>query len=182
MSGLVGQLVALLGVVIGGVMSYLVGALAERNRWRREEATRWDGSLLQAYSDYGHAVRECAHYYQRLAAHRGLTDHPAPLAPADDVLEKAAAAESRRSAMVEPISLLSNAETAEAVREVNLCIWHLEWLARGQLAGDQASWAAAFSAYRTARAEYYRSARRSLRIAEMGALREVPWPPPWSVA
>jgi hypothetical protein len=178
MSGLVDQLPALLGVVIGGVMSYLVGALAERSRWRRQQETRWDSHLLQAYSDYGHSVKECATYYRRLAAHRGLIDHPAPLEPSGDILEQAAIAEGRRSAMMEPLSLLTNTETAKAVRRLNECLWHLEWLARGELEGDPSSWARAHSDYRTARAEFYRHARLSLQIAEMKILHEPPWAPP----
>lgn len=82
-------------------MSYLVGALTERSRWRRQQETRWDGHLLQAYSEYSHAVKECATRYQRLAAYRGLVDHPAPLQPTDAELEQAATAEGRRAASVE---------------------------------------------------------------------------------
>ena len=178
MSALVDQLPALLGVVTGGVMSYVVGALTERSRWRRQQETRWDSHLLQAYSDYGHAVKECATYYRRLAAHRGMIDHPAPLEPTGDILEQAATAEGRRSAMMETLSLLTNTETAHAVRKLNESLWHLEWLARGQLAGDATSWAHAHSNYRTARAEFFRQARRSLQIAEMSTLREATWAPP----
>lgn len=179
MGGIVDQLPTLLGVVVGGLMSYVVGALTERSRWRRQQEIRWDGQLLQAYSDYGHAVKECATRYLRLAAHRGLTDHPAPLEPTDAELEQAAAAESRRAAAVEALHLLTDAETAEAVQRLNRCVWHLEWLARGQLPGEPSSWAQAFHEYRAARDEFYERARRSLRVAEMGPVREAPWPPPW---
>ncbi|GGO80425.1 hypothetical protein [Wenjunlia tyrosinilytica] len=177
--GLGDQLPTLVGVVVGGAMSYLVGTLTERSRWRREQAARWDGRLLEAYSDYADAVKECVTYYQRLAAHRGLSNHPAPLQPTEETSERAAAAEARRSAMVEPLSLLTNAETAQAVREVNQCVWHLEWLARGRKAGDAAAWEEAFGAYRTARAEFYRQARRSLNIPEMAGLPDSQWPPRW---
>jgi hypothetical protein len=182
MSGIVGQLPTLLGVVVGGLMSYVVGALTERSRWRRQQEIRWDGQLLQAYSDYGHAVKECATRYLRLAAHPGLTDHPAPLEPTDAELEEAAAAESRRAATVEALRLLTDAETAEAVQRLNRCVWHLEWLARGQLAGEPSSWSQAFDEYRAARDDFYERARRSLRVPEMRPLREVPWPPPWRPA
>lgn len=179
MSGIIGQLPTLLGVAVGGLMSYLVGALAERSRWRRQQETRWDGHLLQAYSEYSHAVKECATRYQRLAAYRGLVDHPAPLQATDAELEQAATAEGRRAASVEALSLLTNAETAEAVQRLNRCVWHLEWLARGQLAGNPLSWAEAFRSYRAARAEFHDRARRSLQISELGTVREAPWPPPW---
>lgn len=179
MSGIVAQLPTLLGVVVGGLISYLVGALAERSRWRRQQETRWDGHLLQAYSEYSHSVKECATRYQRLAAYRGLVDHPAPLQPTDAELEQAATTEGRRAASVESLSLLTNAETAKAVQRLNRCVWHLEWLARGQLAGNPASWAEAFSSYRAARSEFHDCARRSLQISELGTLQEAPLPPPW---
>lgn len=179
MSGIVDQLPTLIGVVVGGLMSYVVGALTERSRWRRQQETRWDGQLFQAYNDYSHAVKECADRYERLAAYRGLTDHPAPLEPTEVELEQAANIEGRRSSMVEALSLLTNTETAEAVQRLNRCVWHLEWLARGQLVGDPASWAQAFSDYRAARVTFYQNARRSLRIVEIGSLRQAPWPPPW---
>lgn len=182
MSGLADQLPALIGVVVGGVMSYAAGALTERSRWRRQQATRWDERLLQAYSDYGHAVKECSSYYLRLAAGRNLTDHPAPLESTNDVLEQAATAERRRSAMVEPLSLLTDARTAEAIRALNRSLWHLEWLARGRKPGDTATWANAFSDYRAARADFYQHARRSLQVAEMTDLQEAPWPPSWRPA
>lgn len=160
-------------------MSYAAGAMAERSRWRRQQATRWDERLLQAYSDYGHAVKECANYYLRLAAGRNLTDHPAPLESTNGALEEAATAERRRSAMVEPMSLLADAGTADAVRALNRCLWHLEWLARGQMPGDNTTWAEAFSDYRSSRVEFYRQARQSLGVAEVTSRQEAPWPPSW---
>ena len=53
------QLSTLIGVTLGAILSYLVGMLNERTRWRREQGSRWDGLLLQAYSDYGQAIKEC---------------------------------------------------------------------------------------------------------------------------
>src|SRR5262245_7281946 len=93
MSGILDQLPTLLGVIVGGLMSYVVGALTEQSRWRRQQEIRWDGQLLEAYSEYGHAVKECATRYLRLAAHGGLTNHLAPLEPTEVELEQAANAE-----------------------------------------------------------------------------------------
>ena len=57
MSSITQQLPALIGVVVGVAASYLAGALSERTRWRREQASRWDDKRAQAYSDYGYAVK-----------------------------------------------------------------------------------------------------------------------------
>jgi hypothetical protein len=145
------QLVTLLGVTLGAVLSYVVGTLNERTRWRREQGTRWDGVLLQAYGDYGRAVSECVVAYQRLAAHRGWTEDPTPVEPTDDALEQAAEAEARRAATAEPLRLLADPATASAVRDLNDAVWRLEWMARGRLTADAPTWDRAYSAYRSAR-------------------------------
>lgn len=127
----VDQLSTLIGVVVGAAMSYVVGTLHERTRWRRQQGARWDGLLLQAYSDYGQAIMDCVVVYQRLAAHQGLTEDPSPVETTGDALEEAARAELRRAAMTEPLRLLADPDTAAAVRKLNDAVWHLEWLARG---------------------------------------------------
>ncbi|ARP70919.1 hypothetical protein LK07_15370 [Streptomyces pluripotens] len=110
------ELPTLVGVVLGAVLSYLVGMLNERTRWRREHGARWGGLLLQAYSDYGQAIKECVVAYQRLAAHQGLTEDPTPVEPTNDALEQAAKAETKRAAMTEPLRLLADPTTAVAVK------------------------------------------------------------------
>lgn len=176
-----GQLSALIGVVVGALMSYAVGTLHERARWRREQGARWDGLILQAYSDYGQAIKDCAIAYQRLAAERGLTDEPAPVGAAGDAVEEAARAELRRAAAAEPLRLLADPDTAAAVRALNDAVWHLEWVVQGRLTGEAASWGRAHDSYRTARRAFYEKARASLRVPG-GVIAERPaWPPSWRV-
>ncbi|MFF6997673.1 hypothetical protein ACFY93_22310 [Streptomyces sp. NPDC008313] len=172
-----GQLSALIGVVVGAAMSYLVGALHERARWRREQGARWDGLLLEAYGDYGRAVKECVVAYQRLASDRGLTPDSAP--GTGDALEDAAQAELRRAATTEPLRLLAGPDAAAAVRELNDAVWHLEWLARGRLAADAAAWEQAYGAYRSARRAFYEKARASLRVPGEVIAERAAWPPSW---
>ncbi|MFI6005500.1 hypothetical protein ACIA98_34755 [Streptomyces sp. NPDC051366] len=176
---MVDQLSTLIGVVVGAAMSYLVGTLHERTRWRRQQGARWDGLLLQAYSDYGQAIMDCVVVYQRLAAHQGLTADPSPVETTDDALEEAAKAELRRAAMTEPLRLLADPDTAEAVRKLNDAVWHLEWLARGRLAGEAAAWDEAYSAYRTARRAFYEKARASLQVPGEVIAERASWPPSW---
>ncbi|MFZ3562783.1 hypothetical protein [Streptomyces sp. BH055] len=176
---MVNQLSALIGVVLGAVLSYLVGMLNERTRWRREQGARWDGLLLHAYSDYGQAIKECVVAYQRLAAHRGLTEDATPVEPSDGALDQAATAEARRSTMVEPLRLLADPATAAAVRELNEAVWHLEWMARGRLAGEAATWDQVYSTYRVARKNFYDKARASLRVPGGAITERASWPPSW---
>ncbi|MEU3508540.1 hypothetical protein ABZ733_11540 [Streptomyces longwoodensis] len=173
------ELSALIGVVLGAVLSYLVGMLNERTRWRREHAARWDGLLLQAYSDYGRAIKECVVAHQRLAAHQGLTEDPTPVEPTNDALEQAAHAEAKRAAMTEPLRLLADPTTAVAVRSVNDAVRHLEWMARGRPTGDASSWDQAYRAYRAARQTFYETARASLQVPGGVMAERTTWPPSW---
>ncbi|MGC5342252.1 hypothetical protein [Streptomyces sp. DT171] len=175
------QLWALVGVTLGAVLSYVVGMLNERTRWRRERGARWDGLLLQAYGDYGQAVKECVLAYQRLAAQRGLTAETMPAEPtgAPPPPQRAAQAELRRAATTEPLRLLADPATAGAVRELNDAVWHLEWLALGHLPGDASAWEQAYRAYRTARQTFYERARTSLHVPGGVIPERASWPPDW---
>jgi hypothetical protein len=173
------ELPTLIGVVLGAVLSYLVGMLNERTRWRREHAARWDGLLLQAYSDYGQAIKECVVAYQRLASHQGLTEDPTPVEPTNDALEQAAMAETKRAAMTEPLRLLADPSTAAAVRKLNDAVWHLEWMARGRLTGDASNWDQAYREYRMARQTFYDKARASLQVPGGVIAERTSWPPAW---
>jgi len=51
------QLPALVGVVLGAAGGYLINAMADRARWRREKEARWESHRMQTYAAYGHAVK-----------------------------------------------------------------------------------------------------------------------------
>jgi hypothetical protein len=70
MSSVTQQLPALIGVVIGASASYLIGAAAERTRWRREQSSRWDGERGYAYAEYAHAVKSLYGQTLRIANSR----------------------------------------------------------------------------------------------------------------
>jgi hypothetical protein len=175
----VDQLSTLIGVTLGAGLSYLVGMLNERTRWRREQGARWDGLLLQAYSDYGQAIKDCVLAYQRLAAHQGLTEDPTPIEPTNDALEQATQAELRRAATTEPLRLLADPATAAAVRDLNDTVWHLEWMARGRLTGETSTWDQAYKVHRAARRTFYEKARASLQVPGGVIPERASWPPAW---
>ncbi|MCM2424237.1 hypothetical protein [Streptomyces sp. RKAG293] len=176
---MINQLSTLIGVALGAVLSYLVGMLNERTRWRREQGARWDGLLLQAYSDYGQSIKACVVTYQRLAAHQGMAADSTSVEPGDDALDQAAKAEERRAAMTEPLRLLADPATAAAVRELNDAVWHLEWMARGLLAGEAAAWDQAYTTYRVARQSFYDKARASLQVPGGAIPERTSWPSSW---
>lgn len=172
------QISALIGVLVGAVASYMVTALAERTRWRRQTAARWDERRLVAYADYAQAIKAIVTLTHRLAAFRGLNPDAKPLAPSETGLALLEEAEERRSACLEAVRLLTDSDTLTAVRELNHCVWHLVALS-GNEDAEPSDWAAAFTKYRRARDEFHRHARRSLGIAGVAVSHDRTWPPRW---
>ncbi|MFE5523543.1 hypothetical protein ACFQ9Q_38375 [Streptomyces virginiae] len=175
----ISEALPLVGVVVGAATSYLVSSANERTRWRRQQSVRWDERRLNAYAEYGHAVKALAHRYLRIAVFRGIATGSAPLEPTDELLDELGEAESHRSALSEGLWLLGDAATNAATVRVNHSLWHLEWLARGLIPADAGAWDAAFAEYRTARQEYLELARASLDLPSGETRSDVAWPPPW---
>ena len=163
MHALLQQLPALVGVVIGALASYLAGAAAERARWRRERAARWDANRMEAYASYALTVKKLFLIANRICAGRDLGSSAQPL-PVDEGLEKLAQAEIDRAAAWEQVLLIGDPATIAAARNWHECAWELEAFARGIKTGKQ-GWAAAAVAANDARAEFYRNARSDLSIA-----------------
>ncbi len=174
------QLSTLVAVVVGAVASYGGTALTERSRWRRQQAVRWDERRLAAYADYARAVKDVVTLTHRLAAHKGLTGDAKALEPTEQNLALLQDAEEQRSALMESVRLLTDADTMTAIRELNHCLWHLMSLAEGGSPAAPQEWATAFAEYRRARDEYHRHARRTLGIAGVAVSRDQSWPPRWS--
>lgn len=106
------QLSALIGVIVGAVASYVVTALAERTRWKRQTAARWDERRLVAYADYSQAVKTIVTLAHRLAAFRGLSPDAKPLSHTEDNLALLQQAEEQRSSCLEGVRLLTDSDTS----------------------------------------------------------------------
>ncbi|MFF5225118.1 hypothetical protein [Dactylosporangium sp. NPDC000521] len=167
MNALLEQTPALAGVVVGALLSFVLSAFAERTRWRRDEAVRWDAERMRVYADYGLAVRDMYRVVLSVASHHGYGDHPAQPDRPPDAGAALAAAEAQRAARFEAVLLLGNPATVAAARRWHQAVWHLECFARGRLT-DPAGWPPARREFGLARAEYYRAARHDLGIT--GAL------------
>jgi hypothetical protein len=165
MHELVNQLPTLLGVIVGAAGSYLASAAGERARWRRTQGTRWDDKRADAYAAYGRAIKQMINLSQRLAAGRGIGGSGEPLAATQDNLEALAAAEAVRGNVWETVLLLGDPSTIAAARHWQEQVWRLEWFARGLMTGEEAGWDRAMEAANEARAAFYGSARRDLRVA-----------------
>jgi hypothetical protein len=135
------QLLTLAAVIVGAAMSFAATSLNERQRFQREEATRWAGQKLDAYLEYLYAVKHMARVARCIAAARGINPYQPPL-EGEDALSVLSEAEERRAQATEKITLLGNDSTVTAIRDLNKEVWRLEKIARGNLDPDLETWRA----------------------------------------
>ncbi|MFD7430749.1 hypothetical protein ACFV6Z_27445 [Streptomyces sp. NPDC059818] len=175
------RILPLAGVALGALMSYVMGSLNERTRWRRQQAVRWDEHRLTAYAEYAHAVKELAARCRTLAVARGLTPGPVSPEPTSEVLAELGRLESRRSALSETLALLCDTEANTASKTLDHCVWRLECLARGIATEAEQDWDQAYLEFRQARDRYVSRARADLGVPGAVA-RDVAWPAAWRPA
>jgi hypothetical protein len=175
MNGLLQQIPALVGVIVGVVTTYVLTTAGERARWRRDQRVRWDEARMGAYVEYGNAVKRVVHVASRMAVTRGLphSSEPVPLADGLAELNEATAA---RTATWESVLLLGDPDTITAARAWHQCVWELEFFARGRLTGED-EWTTALADFERTRHDYYRAARHDLGVGS--GVPTVSWPPPW---
>ncbi len=135
------QLLTLGAVIVGAIMSFAATSLNERQRFHREEATRWTGQKLDAYLEYLYAVKHMARIARCIAAARGINPDQPPL-EREDALSLLSEAEEKRAQATEKVTLLGNEATVNAVRDLNKEVWRLEKIASGGLSPDLETWLA----------------------------------------
>ncbi|MFJ8803095.1 hypothetical protein [Streptomyces sp. NPDC102487] len=107
------QILTLIGVLVGALTSYFATAAAERAKFRREMATRWDQRKLDTYIEYVTCIKEIQRAAMDAARARDQgTD-------ASEVLQEMEAGEHRGSILFETFILLSNEKAATAAHAVN---------------------------------------------------------------
>ncbi|MGW7252888.1 hypothetical protein [Streptomyces sp. NPDC054834] len=126
------QIVTLVGVLIGALTSYLATATAERAKFRRTMATRWDERKLDTYIEYISCVKELMRASREaLRARDRGQDTTEALAEMDAV-------EARRSVLFESFILLSDEAAADAAHTVNQRAWELLRVTRDPTNGESA--------------------------------------------
>jgi hypothetical protein len=169
------QFSALFGAVIGAILTFTLSNLGERHRWRRDQRVRWDAARLQAYVDYGNAVKRVVHVASGMARTRGLR-HASEAVPLEQGQVELGTAVADRTAKWESVLLLGHHDTLQAARAWHQSVWQLEFFARGVLTGEEA-WGEALDEFERTRNEFYRCARTDLGLA--GQVPPTSWPPRW---
>ncbi|MEU9338824.1 hypothetical protein AB0D49_37685 [Streptomyces sp. NPDC048290] len=162
MSDFMGQLPALIGVVVGALGSYLVVMRGEQVRFRQERAARWEERLLGVYADYARALKTSVTLTYRVAAHLGNDPHPHPLSPeeAAPLLAEAAVA---RDPSGEALLLLGSPEVVERARVWVVAVMAMEAFLRAGTR-DPGAWRELLERQRAAREAYYGAVRGDLAL------------------
>ncbi|MFJ8543032.1 hypothetical protein ACIRFH_13640 [Streptomyces sp. NPDC093586] len=114
-----GQIITLVGVLLGAITSFFATTLAERARFRQALATRWDERKLDSYVEYVSCVKETARAAQSALEARERGDDPS------EALAEMETAEHRRSILYEGLVLLAEDAASRAAWKVNERLWDL---------------------------------------------------------
>jgi hypothetical protein len=169
---IVGPLLALAGVLLGAVLSYVFSLQGERRRERWALNREWRERRLQTYGTYVSDIKRMKSIAARIAAGVGLDDQAPPLArdAGKDVLAEANMA---RGNSFETLALMADRELVEAARVLNRAIARLEWFARGLLDDtDVEGWHVAKRDYYAALNNFHEFARHELGVTGMFSPRE----------
>ncbi|MFE4666919.1 hypothetical protein ACFRI7_36090 [Streptomyces sp. NPDC056716] len=162
MSEFLGQLPALIGVVVGALGSYVAVMRGEQVRFRREQAARWEERLLTVYADYARALKTSVTLSYRVAAHLGNDPHPHPLTP-EEAAPLLAEATVARDPSGETLLLLGSAEVVAKARTWVVAVMEMESFLRAGTR-DPRAWGALMERQRAAREAYYAAVRGDLAL------------------
>ena len=86
---------------------------------------------MQAYAEYGNAVKNVSQLASRIAAARGFPHVVVePLATSPEAMKALGDAEGERARTWEPVLLLGDPETFASARVWHQAVWRLMWFAR----------------------------------------------------
>jgi len=104
MSNLLGAIPALIGVVVG---------VADRVRWKRGQAVRWDERRVDVYAEYARAIKRIHMTALRMVSPH-MADDRARRINHEDGLAMLAQADAHRTEAWEAVLLLADQETTHA--------------------------------------------------------------------
>ena len=172
------QVFTLAGVALGALTSYMVSFLGERTRSQRETAKRWEERKFDSFCAYINDVKAMSVIARRITASLGIHDLSPDELSQDEGLPLLTEAENSRTASMEQLRLLADAETISAGHRLNQAVWRLEWFAGGRIAdASPERWQQAMRAFIEAFDAFHLCARRELGVPGRQLVR-TPEPPP----
>jgi hypothetical protein len=174
MNNIMGQVLALIGVLIGICGTIIATAVADRSRWKRQTTIRWDERRLDAYAQYAKIIKEIHQLTLRLIAVHASLKFTDPI-DRESGLQILLQAEERRTTQWENVLLLGDAATVSAAREWRNAVGQLERYARDYAVDDlSAKVLATVRRVNEARDLFYMAARNSIGVSG-GSVEQAPW-------
>jgi hypothetical protein len=167
------QLITLVGVIAGGMLTFVVTSRTEQTKWRRNLDIRWDEKRFAAYVGYSLAVKRYVTLLRRVAGDMGLDSVAHPLQAPGGLLE-VDDAESERAGAFENVLLLGDKATIDAARAWHRAAWELAYIVKGIKPGGSTEWKAAIQDVWAARSRFYECARVDLGVRQQAGLEELP--------
>lgn len=163
------QLPALVGVLVGAFAATGGAVLAERVRWRREYDRRWDANRLAVVVAYARAVKIETRLCLRVAASRwpGTANNPLSIVEGAPLVSSAV---DDRSAALEPLLLLADADTVNAARRWHMAVRALHVVLDENHVKGHDDFLELYRLAGVARDDFYEVARRALDVGG-GAVR-----------
>jgi hypothetical protein len=168
------QLPALLGVMIGAVLSYAFTSLSERGRWKRGMSIRWDERRLNAYVEFANALKASANIVVLILAGNGVLTANRTL-PELEGLAMLSDAEGERSLKFDSVLMIGDTATIASATEVSRQVWRLHSFAPGEQPINEEISAEAYEKYRLARVEFYHAARKSMGVPAASIQQRSAW-------
>lgn len=162
----------LIGVVIGALGSFLATSAGEQARWRRQQQTRWDARRVEAYAEYGDAVKRVYVACKQIVgakARAASSEQPTVEERIDELIRLSA----ERTSRWETVLLLGDPRTIAAARKWHRLVWEMERIALGE-SSAAGSWEQVWTASYFERTRFYEAARRELGIADATLPASVP--------
>ncbi|MGW0252758.1 hypothetical protein ACWDYH_39660 [Nocardia goodfellowii] len=163
-SFMLGQVLGtLIGVAVGGALTFVATYANERAKWSRSHAVRWDERRLSAYVEYSNCITRMHALARRLAASRNLSADVEPIS-VEEGLPLLLEAEAERSLRWQAVLLLGSAQTTDVGQQLNQSTWVLEWFARGKLT-DRDDWRLAHAEAHRLRRAFVVEARKDMGVS-----------------
>jgi hypothetical protein len=153
----------LVAVLIGGVTSYVGGAMMERSRWKRERSARWDQNRFNSYVDFAQAVKDESRIAMRIAAGRKAGPATDPL-DLEEGKRLYVVAEHKRSTLFEAVLLLGDTASIEAGRQWAHATWNVYLYVSKKTPPTTARFHELYKVAGVAREAFYAASRSSLEI------------------
>ena len=162
---IVQMVLPLVGVVVGAFGSYLTSSAGEQARWRRQQLSRWDARRVEAYAEYGDAVKRVYVACKQILDAKAHTK-PTAGCSIDERLADLSQLSAERTSKWETLLLLGAPETISAAREWHRLVWQMERMVTGEVV-TETEWERVWTASYHARTRFYEAARRELGVTDV---------------